>query len=142
MSADHEYRARFSREADLASTLCHPHIVSVHDRGEYKGQQRISMDYVDGLDAGRLPSSRFRADGAGMTTGDLAVVGAGATGAPTACGRRPVSGRCFRRHIAHAGIVCGRVGCWSAGPSPAAVWPGLGRTRAVCEVAGIRHRRG
>jgi serine/threonine-protein kinase len=51
VSADHEYRARFSREADLASTLCHPHIVSVHDRGEYKGQLWISMDYVDGLDA-------------------------------------------------------------------------------------------
>jgi serine/threonine-protein kinase len=82
VSADHEYRARFSREADLASTLCHPHIVSVHDRGEYKGQLWISMDYVDGLDAGRLLSSRFRADGAGMTTGDLAVVGAGAAEPP------------------------------------------------------------
>ena len=32
-SADDEYRARFSREADLASTLWHPHIVGVHDRG-------------------------------------------------------------------------------------------------------------
>ena len=58
MSADHEYRARFSREADLASTLCRPHIVSVHDRGEYKGQQRISMDYVDGL----APATCFPAD--------------------------------------------------------------------------------
>ena len=34
VSADPEYRARFNREADLASTLWHPHIVSVHDRGE------------------------------------------------------------------------------------------------------------
>jgi serine/threonine-protein kinase len=33
-SADDEYRARFNREADLASTLWHPHIVGVHDRGE------------------------------------------------------------------------------------------------------------
>ena len=49
MSADHEYRARFSREADLASTLWHPHIVSVHDRGEQQGQLWISMDYVDGF---------------------------------------------------------------------------------------------
>jgi serine/threonine protein kinase len=61
VSADHEYRARFSREADLASTLWHPHIVSVHDRGEYKGQLWISIDYVDGLDAGRLLASRFPA---------------------------------------------------------------------------------
>ena len=49
MSADHEYRARFSREADLGSTLWHPHVVSVHDRGEQQGQLWISMDYVDGF---------------------------------------------------------------------------------------------
>jgi hypothetical protein len=58
-SADAEYRARFNREADLASTLWHPHIVGVHDRGEYKGQLWISMDYVDGLDGGRLLTSRY-----------------------------------------------------------------------------------
>jgi serine/threonine protein kinase len=59
VSADPEYRARFNREADLASTLYHPHIVSVHDRGEYEGQLWISIDYVDGLDAARLLGSRF-----------------------------------------------------------------------------------
>jgi len=53
VSADAEYRARFNREADLASTLWHPHIVSVHDRGEHNGKLWISMDYVDGLDAAR-----------------------------------------------------------------------------------------
>src|SRR3984893_1086859 len=57
VSADPEYRARFNREADLASTLWHPHIVSVHDRGEFNGQLWISMDYVDGLDAARRPSA-------------------------------------------------------------------------------------
>jgi serine/threonine protein kinase len=31
VSADAEYRARFNREADLASTLWHPHIVRVHE---------------------------------------------------------------------------------------------------------------
>ena len=65
MSADPEYRARFNREADLASTLWHPHIVSVHDRGEFDGQLWISMDYVDGIDAARLLASRFPA---GMPT--------------------------------------------------------------------------
>jgi serine/threonine-protein kinase len=65
VSADPEYRARFNREADLASTLWHPHIVSVHDRGEYNGQLWISMDYVDGLDAARLLAGRFPA---GMPT--------------------------------------------------------------------------
>ena len=61
VSADPEYRARFSREADLASTLWHPHIVSVHDRGEYQGQLWISMDYVDGFDAAHLLADRFPA---------------------------------------------------------------------------------
>jgi serine/threonine protein kinase len=48
LSADPEYRARFNREADPASTLYHPHIVGVHDRGEYNGQLWLSMDFVDG----------------------------------------------------------------------------------------------
>jgi serine/threonine-protein kinase len=61
VSADDEYRARFNREADLASTLYHPHIVSVHDRGEDEGQLWISMDYVDGFDAARLLTDRFPA---------------------------------------------------------------------------------
>ncbi|WP_193044068.1 LpqN/LpqT family lipoprotein [Mycolicibacterium baixiangningiae] len=53
-SADEEYRHRFSREADLAAALWHPHIVGVHDRGEYDGRLWISMDFVDGHDAARL----------------------------------------------------------------------------------------
>ncbi len=54
MSADREFRERFNREAELAATLYHPHIVGVHDRGEFDGQLWISMDYIDGPDAGRL----------------------------------------------------------------------------------------
>lgn len=60
-AADNEYRSRFIREADLASTLWHPHIVGVHDRGEADGQLWISMDFVDGVDAGRLLDSRYPA---------------------------------------------------------------------------------
>lgn len=60
-SADSEYRARFNREADLASTLWHPHIVGVHDRGEEGGQLWISMDYVDGFDGARLLADRYPA---------------------------------------------------------------------------------
>src|SRR6478672_2847731 len=61
VSTDPEYRTRFNREADLASTLWHPHIVSVHDRGECDGQLWISMDFVDGRDAARLLADRFPA---------------------------------------------------------------------------------
>jgi serine/threonine-protein kinase len=73
VSADSEYRERFNREADIAATLWHPHIVGVHDRGDFEGQLWISMDYVDGTDAGRLLRERYpngmpKAEVAGIVT--------------------------------------------------------------------------
>jgi serine/threonine-protein kinase len=59
VSADREFRQRFNREADIAATLWHPHIVGVHDRGDFEGQLWISMDYVDGTDAGKLLRERY-----------------------------------------------------------------------------------
>jgi serine/threonine-protein kinase len=59
VSADPEFRSRFNREADLAATLFHPHIVGVHDRGEFEGQLWIAMDYVEGTDAGQLMNARY-----------------------------------------------------------------------------------
>jgi serine/threonine protein kinase, bacterial len=58
VTADREFRERFNREADLAATLWHPHIVGVHDRGEFNGHLWISMDYVEGTDASRLVKER------------------------------------------------------------------------------------
>jgi serine/threonine-protein kinase len=58
VSADGEYRERFNREAEIAATLWHPHIVGVHDRGDFEGQIWISMDYVEGTDAARLLRER------------------------------------------------------------------------------------
>jgi serine/threonine-protein kinase len=60
VTADGEFRERFNREADLAATLWHPHIVGVHDRGEFDGQLWISMDYVEGTDAARLVKERYQ----------------------------------------------------------------------------------
>jgi serine/threonine-protein kinase len=57
--SESEYRHRFNREADIAATLWHPHIVEVHDRGDVDGQLWISMDYVEGTDAGRLLAERY-----------------------------------------------------------------------------------
>ncbi len=54
VSADPEFRERFNRESDVAAGLWHPHIVGIHDRGEFEGRLWISMDYVDGADAARL----------------------------------------------------------------------------------------
>ena len=50
-SADDEYWARFNREADLASTLWHPHIVGLHDRGGEDGQ----LTTGDGSETKRTP---------------------------------------------------------------------------------------
>lgn len=58
VSSDVDYRARFEREADFASKLWHPHIVSVHDRGDHDHQLWIAMDFVDGDDAARLLANR------------------------------------------------------------------------------------
>jgi serine/threonine protein kinase, bacterial len=59
LTADREYRQRFSREADIAAELWHPHIVGIHDRGEFEGQLWLSMDYVEGTDAAELLRSRY-----------------------------------------------------------------------------------
>jgi len=71
VSADSEYRERFDREADIAATLWHPHIVGVHDRGEFDGQLWISMDYVEGTDAARLLRERYPD---GMDRGEVAEI--------------------------------------------------------------------
>jgi serine/threonine-protein kinase len=71
VSADGEYRERFNREADIAATLWHPHIVGVHDRGEFEGQIWISMDYVEGTDAAHLLRERYRD---GMPRSEVAAI--------------------------------------------------------------------
>src|SRR3984893_13348566 len=60
LTADNEYRQRLSREADIAAELWHPHIVGVHDRGEFEGQLWLSMDYVDGTVADALDYAHQR----------------------------------------------------------------------------------
>jgi len=61
LTADAAFRQRFLREADLAAKLFHPHIVEVHDRGEFDNQLWISMDYIDGTDAARLVRDHYPA---------------------------------------------------------------------------------
>jgi serine/threonine protein kinase/TolB-like protein/thioredoxin-like negative regulator of GroEL len=46
--ADSEARRRFQREAQMASSLNHPHIVTVYDAGEYRERQYLVTEYVDG----------------------------------------------------------------------------------------------
>ena len=46
--ADEQARRRFHQEAETASGLNHPHIVTVYDVGEHDGQQYIVSELVDG----------------------------------------------------------------------------------------------
>ena len=59
VSHDAEYRQRFNQEAEMVSTLNNPHIVTIYDRGEYDEKLWIAMEFVDGIDAGRLLSDHY-----------------------------------------------------------------------------------
>jgi predicted Ser/Thr protein kinase len=62
LAHDDDFRARFLREARLAASLDHPHVIPVYDAGEVDGVLFIAMRYVRGSnlqrvlqDAGHLP---------------------------------------------------------------------------------------
>ncbi len=46
---DPELAARLLREARVAATLRHPHLVSVHDAGQQEGATWLVMDFVEGV---------------------------------------------------------------------------------------------
>ncbi len=46
--ADASAARRFQREAQLASSLNHPHILTVHDAGEHGGRRFLVTEFVDG----------------------------------------------------------------------------------------------
>ncbi len=46
--ADDAARRRFQREAQTASSLNHPHIITVYDAGETEGRQYLVTEFVDG----------------------------------------------------------------------------------------------
>ncbi len=78
VSADSDFRERFNREADLAATLYHPHIVGVHDRGEFNGQlwtPKLAEDVVEG--DGLQVAAVDDVEQLGVAVGDGGQVGVG-----------------------------------------------------------------
>ena len=71
ISIDESFRQRFIREADSIAALEHPHIVTVHDRGDADGRLWIATQFVDGADAALLLRDRYPA---GMPADELAAI--------------------------------------------------------------------
>ncbi len=71
MSADQDFRQRFTREADLVAALSHPNIVTVFDRGETDGRLWIATQYVAGTDAAHILRTRYPA---GMPADEVATI--------------------------------------------------------------------
>lgn len=86
-SADDGLRQRFTAETSAVTTLYHPNIVEVADRGECDGHLWVAMDYVNGISVGQLVADRYPA---GMPAGEALAVVAAAAGALDYAHRRGV----------------------------------------------------
>lgn len=81
--ADVTARRRFQREAQMASSLNHPHILTVHDAGDYEGRQYLVTEFVDGgtlqdwIKAGKRTWREIVTLLAGVADGLAAAQGAG-----------------------------------------------------------------
>jgi serine/threonine-protein kinase len=71
VSHDEEYRQRFGQEAEMVSTLRHPNIVTIYDRGESDDKLWIAMEFIDGIDAGRLLEDQYPT---GIPAGEVARI--------------------------------------------------------------------
>jgi Tol biopolymer transport system component/serine/threonine protein kinase len=58
LTADAELRARFFREAQLASALDHPNVCTIHEVGHSSGHLFIAMQYIEGVNLKQLINSR------------------------------------------------------------------------------------
>ena len=59
---DPQWKDRFTREASLLAKLNHPHICTIHDRGEHEGQPWLVMELVRGRTLRALAADRIPLD--------------------------------------------------------------------------------
>lgn len=50
LSGDQQFRTRFRREADIAARLNDPHVLPIHDYGEFDGTLYMEMPFIEGRD--------------------------------------------------------------------------------------------
>jgi hypothetical protein len=62
LADDPSFRERFKRESQLAASIEHPNVITIHDFGEWQGVLYIAMQYVDGTDLRELVSRQGRLD--------------------------------------------------------------------------------
>src|SRR6201995_5093943 len=60
IAAEPEYRERFLREAKLAASVDHPHVVTVYDVGDEDGRLFLAMQWIDGSDLRQVLDSSGR----------------------------------------------------------------------------------
>jgi serine/threonine protein kinase len=60
IAAEPEYRDRFLREAKLAASVDHPHVVTVYDVGDEDGRLFLAMQWIDGSDLRQVLDSSGR----------------------------------------------------------------------------------
>lgn len=60
IASEPEYRERFMREAKLAASVDHPHIVTVYDVGDEDGKLYLAMQWINGSDLRQLLDSSGR----------------------------------------------------------------------------------
>lgn len=62
LADDPGFRARFERESQVAASIEHPNVITIHDSGEWEGVLYIAMQYVEGTDLRELVSRTGRVE--------------------------------------------------------------------------------